>query len=191
MSRVEAKWLDMSNQSIPRAHSVSVAIQLYEKFHSMERMHDEYCKLQRANREAWNHHTEWLKQIPSGVWPNGTPIEPPDRLLLVLKRTTFQREMKRAGISISKQKSRFRRIDIGTEWCLVPEKERGQGKAVRRYNVTHVHADGLRFISGHYQMPFGEEMGPIKLGSCLVCKAEMPRHIEAWIRMTRLEEKLG
>jgi len=155
----------------------------------MEKMYSEYYKAQQANRELWRQHKSWITNMPSGFWPNGKPIEPPKCLLLILKKTTIWRDMKRAGVSIAKGlRSKFRRYDIG-EWVMVAEKSTCRDKYYSRYNVSHVHADGTHWLSGHIDATWPHL--EIKLGQCLKCKAEMPRHIEAWIRMIRLQEKLG
>lgn len=191
MSKYEARWLDMGVHSQARAHSVALAVNLYREYRKMDKMFSEYQKTQRMNARNWENYRQWIKQIPAGVWPNGKAIEPPEGVILSLKQSSLQREMKRAGVSIPVQKSRFKLFRIGEEWRLVAEKMRWQDKHVSRFNVAHMHPNTLPYLTGFWELPpINKAMGEIKLGKCCVCSAEMPRHIEAWMRMNRLSEKL-
>lgn len=190
MSKFEAKWLDMKVHSLARAHSVALAVSLYYQHRTMEKMYAAYMKAQRQNKEGWDLHRQWIKQIPSGVWPNGQKIEDPGKVILTLKVSSLQREMKRVGVSIPRQKARFQKYELGeTNWRLVAEKEKWESKVFSRYNASHIH-NGLPYLSGYWEIIPGRPMGQIDLGKCIICGDPMPKLIEAWMRMNRLGEKL-
>lgn len=179
------KWLYHEQYSVGRQDSISTAIQLYMKLKSTNRMYAEYTKMQTANKQAWLHYEGWVRQFEGKLWPNGKPIEKPDRLLLLFKRITLSREMSRCGIG---QGSKYSKREIG-DWTLVTERGSRRDTFQMRYNVSHRHPNDLIYPVVYYDHYLGNlkkmEMYPCR------CGAMMPRQIEVFARLDILAEKLG
>lgn len=189
----EVKLLDKRQYGETRAYTIATACQLYKNYNSIRKMYPVFTDMVYENRKAWRVYNEWIIKFPSGIWPNGKPLNPPEGVLMQLKISTLQRELKRAGVGSSK-KSRFSKYPIGDDWILVAEKQHWRDKYCTRFNVTHVHPDGKHWLVDYYK-PFSvcnqAPMGEIKLKPCPVCNVEMSRQVEVWIRMIRLKEKIS
>lgn len=192
----EVKLLDKPQPySEVKAYTVAVASQLHKAYGGLRKMYPVFLDKVCENRRAWLLYHEWITKFPSGNWPNGKPLDAPEGVLTMLRFSQLSREMKRVGVwaGITK-KTRFSNYPIGDDWILVAEKEHGRSKYCTRFNVAHVHPDGKHWLVGYYKpLGIGEQapMGYIRLTPCLICKAEMPKQVEAWIRMIRLKERIG
>lgn len=177
-----------------KIYTVAVACQLYKTYNGLRKMYPMFVNMVDDNRRAWQLYREWIIKFPSGNWPNGKLLEAPEGRMTPLRINHLSREMKRVGVGTRlTNKSRFSSYHIGDDWILVAEKFKHSDSKYIRFNVAHVHPDGKHWLVDYY-MPSGVNrqgpMGEIRLTPCQICKVEMPKQVEAWIRMIRLKEKV-